>query len=150
MHLPKANSPEGKRMDCSRLDIPGESLERMLLDGPLRDVQNNMYECKWNKLWTHIFQSADQLRMYSVCGLVSNFFPSYGRKIKVRKNGRQKRGSCFATLLQIELNSDDARLTIHESNLSCNKSGCCRLRNDVADSREWFYFLQQTTCMLRV
>ena len=74
MHLPKANSPEGKRMDCSRLDIPGESLERMLLDGPLRDVQNNMYECKWDKLWTHIFQSADQLRMYSVCGLVSTFF----------------------------------------------------------------------------
>ena len=39
-----------------------------------------------------------------------DFFPSYWRKIKVRKYGRQKRGSCFTTLLQIELNSDDARL----------------------------------------
>ena len=59
-------------MDCSRLDIPGESLERMLLDGPLRGVENNMYECTWDKLWTNTFQSADQLR--SVCGLVSTFF----------------------------------------------------------------------------
>ena len=122
MHLPKANSPEGKRMDCSRLDIPGESLERMLLDGPLRDVDNNLYECTWDKLWTHIFQSADQEGCMWSC---FDFFPSYRRKIKVRKKGRQKRGSCFATLLQIELNSDDARFNIHESNLSCNKSGCC-------------------------
>ena len=75
MHLPKANSPEGKRMDCSRLDIPGESLERMLLDGPLREVENNVYECTWDKLWTHIFQSADQLRMYSA-GCKENHFYS--------------------------------------------------------------------------
>ena len=34
----------------------------------------------------------------------------------------------FATLLQNELNSHVARLTTHESNLSCNKSGCWKLR----------------------
>ena len=36
------------------------------------------------------------------------------------------------------------------SNLSCNKSGCCRVRKVVAESREWFYFLQQNLYMLRV
>ena len=57
MHLPKANSPEGKRMDCSRLDIPGESLERMLLDGPLRDVENNVYECTYETNFGHTYSS---------------------------------------------------------------------------------------------
>ena len=32
---------------------------------------------------------------------------------KVPKNGQQKRATCFATLLQNELNSDVARFTIH-------------------------------------
>ena len=32
------------------------------------------------------------------------------------------RANCFAILLQNELNSDVARFTTHESNLSCNKS----------------------------
>ena len=41
-----------------------------------------------------------------------------------------------ATLLQNEFNSDIARFTTHESNLSCNKSACCRLRKVVAESRE--------------
>ena len=31
----------------------------------------------------------------------------------------KKRANCFATLLQIELHSDVARFTTHESNLSC-------------------------------
>ena len=36
------------------------------------------------------------------------------------------------------------------SNLSCNKSGCCRQLKVVAESREQFYFLQQNLYMLRV
>ena len=36
------------------------------------------------------------------------------------------------------------------SNLSCNKSGCCRVRKVVAESWEWFYFLHQNLYTLRV
>ena len=46
----------------------------------------------------------------------------------------QKRAFCF-TLLQNELNTDVARLTTQESNLSCNKSRCCRWQKVVAESR---------------
>ena len=47
------------------------------------------------------------------------------------------------------LYSDVARFTTHESNLSCNKSVCCRLRKVVAESRELFYFLQENLYNLR-
>ena len=47
----------------------------------------------------------------------------------------QKRGFCFITLLQNELNTDVARLTAQESNLPCNKSRCCRWQKVVAESR---------------
>ena len=33
--------------------------------------------------------------------------------VKVRKNGQQKRATCFALLLQNNLNSDVARFTTH-------------------------------------
>ena len=33
--------------------------------------------------------------------------------LKLRKNGQQKRATCFATLLQNELNSDVARFAKH-------------------------------------
>ena len=33
--------------------------------------------------------------------------------LKVRKNGQQKRATCFATLLYNELNSDVTRFTTH-------------------------------------
>ena len=46
----------------------------------------------------------------------------------------QKLAFCF-TLLQNELNTDVARLTTQESNLSCNKSRCCRWQKVVAESR---------------
>ena len=36
------------------------------------------------------------------------------------------------------------------SNMSCSKSVCCRVRKVVAESREWFYFLQQNLYTLRV
>ena len=36
--------------------------------------------------------------------------------------------ACFVTLLQKELKSDVARFTANNSNLSCIKSGCCKLR----------------------
>ena len=39
------------------------------------------------------------------------------------KMGNQKRASCFATLMQNELNCDVERFTTYESNLYCNKSG---------------------------
>ena len=44
------------------------------------------------------------------------------------------------------------RCTFYQSpsNLSCNKSGCCKLRKVVAESRELFYFLHQNLYMLRV
>ena len=41
---------------------------------------------------------------------------------------QQKPASSFATLLLNELNSVVARFTTHESNLSCNKSGCWKLQ----------------------
>ena len=47
-------------------------------------------------------------------------------------------------------NSDFARFTTPESNLSCNKSGCFRLKKVVAERREWFYFLPQHLYILRV
>ena len=37
--------------------------------------------------------------------------------IKLRKNGQQKRATCFATLLQNELKNYVARFTTHQSNL---------------------------------
>ena len=46
----------------------------------------------------------------------------------------QKRAFCFK-LLQNKLNTDVARLTTQESNLSCNKSRCCRWQKVVAESR---------------
>ena len=38
--------------------------------------------------------------------------------------GNKKHATCLATLLQNELNSDVARFTNHDSNLSCYKSSC--------------------------
>ena len=49
---------------------------------------------------------------------------SRDKSLKLRTNGQQKRTTCFATLLQNKLNSHVERFTTHESNLSCNKSGC--------------------------
>ena len=40
--------------------------------------------------------------------------------VEVRLNRQQKRGTCFASLLQSELKSDVAHVTTQESNLSCN------------------------------
>ena len=37
-------------------------------------------------------------------------------------NGQQKLATCLSKLLQHEFNSDVARFTTHESNLSCSKS----------------------------
>ena len=34
-------------------------------------------------------------------------------------------------------------MATHEPNQSCNKSGCYKLLKIVAESREYFYFLQQ-------
>ena len=52
----------------------------------------------------------------------------------LRKNGQHKRATYFETLLLNELKSDDARFTIHESKLSCNKSSCFRLWEVVTES----------------
>ena len=42
--------------------------------------------------------------------------------------GQQQRVSCFPTLLRNDLNlSDVVHFTTHDSNLSCNKSGFCKL-----------------------
>ena len=48
------------------------------------------------------------------------------RKEVTVKTGNKNVGIVFATMLQNELYSDIARFTTLESNLSCNKSGCCR------------------------
>lgn len=43
-------------------------------------------------------------------------------------NGQQERVSCFPTLLRNDLNlSDVVHFTTHDSSLSCNKSGFCKL-----------------------
>ena len=48
-----------------------------------------------------------------------------------------KRATKTRNLLQNELKVYVARFTNHESNLPCNKTGCCSLRKVVAGSREW-------------
>ena len=47
---------------------------------------------------------------------------------KLRYKRQQKSATCLATLLQNELKDDAVHFTTHESNLSCNKAGCCKLR----------------------
>ena len=43
-------------------------------------------------------------------------------------HGQQERVSCFPTFLRNDLNlSDVVHFTTHDSNLSCNKSGFCKL-----------------------
>ena len=46
------------------------------------------------------------------------------RKEATVKTGNKNVRIVFATMLQNELDSDIARFTTLESNLSCNKSGC--------------------------
>ena len=47
---------------------------------------------------------------------------------KLKYKRQQKGATCFATLLQNELKDNVAHSTTHESNLSSNKSDCCKLR----------------------
>ena len=47
---------------------------------------------------------------------------------KLKYKRQQKGATCLATLLKNELKDDVAHLTIRESNLSPNKSDCCKLR----------------------
>ena len=56
--------------------------------------------------------------------------------VNVRWNRQQKRGTCFASLLQSKLKSDVAHVTTQESNLSCNKWVCFKLRKVLAKSRQ--------------
>lgn len=49
-------------------------------------------------------------------------------KAKLKYKGQQKGANCFAAVLQNALKDDVAHLTTHESNLSSNKSDCCKLR----------------------
>ena len=72
-------------------------------------------------------------------------------QLRYSKTDTKKRSTCFATLLQNELNSDVGLFIVDELNPSSNKSaGCCRLRKVVAESRDQFYFLQQNLHMLRI
>ena len=64
--------------------------------------------------------------------------------LQVFENGQEERATCFSILLQKELNSDVARVTTHESNLSRNERGSRRLGKVVAEGRDYVYFLQQT------
>ena len=60
-------------------------------------------------------------------------------------------GISLTSLLLLLLNSDVARFTTHEFNLSCNKSGCCRLLNllQKVENTE-VYILQQNLYILCV
>ena len=71
----------------------------------------------------------------------ASFQPS---TLSVFGNGQEERATCFSILLQKELNSDVARVTTHESNLSRNERGSRRLGKVVAEGRDYVYFLQQT------
>ena len=66
---------------------------------------------------------------------ISVIFKRYKKqnRLRVQLTGQQKRATCLAILLQNELSSDVARFTTHESDLSWNKSGCCRLRKVFAE-----------------
>ena len=70
--------------------------------------------------------------------------------LRYRVNGQQRRATCFATLPQNELFEKRCCASCPQSNLSCNKSGCCRLRKVVAVTREQLYILEQNLHMLRV
>ena len=48
------------------------------------------------------------------------------RKEATVKTGNKNVRVVFATMLQNELDSDIACFTTLDSNLSCNKSGCCK------------------------
>ena len=62
---------------------------------------------------------------------------------------KTRKCNLFCNIDTKKLNSGVARFTTCESNLSCSKSLCCRLRKVVAESREWFYFLKENLYMLR-
>ena len=72
-----------------------------------------------------LIHSPYRLRQVQLCHFENQ--ESICARVKLRQNGQQKRSTCFAPLLQKELNSDVVCFTTHESNLSCNKSGCCKL-----------------------
>ena len=57
-------------------------------------------------------------------------------KMYMADQRQQKRATCFGLLLQNQLKSDVAHFTTHESNLSWNKSACCKVRKFVAENRE--------------
>jgi len=63
-------------------------------------------------------------------------------------NGTVKRAAKTCKLFLLE--SNVARFTTYESNLSCNKLGCCKQRKVLAEIKEYFCYLQQKMHMLRV
>ena len=71
----------------------------------------------------------------------------FGSKGTIKRKTRKC--NLFCNIDTKKLNSGVARFTTCESNLSCSKSLCCRLRKVVAESREWFYFLKENLYMLR-
>ena len=60
-------------------------------------------------------------------------------KLKLRWNRQQKSATCFSTSLQNYLKSDPARLTTHESNLSCITS--CSVLQLAKRRTKLFYYL---------
>ena len=68
--------------------------------------------------------------------------------------GTVKRATKTCNLLcnipaQNQLNSYDACFTTHESNLSFNKSGCCRFQIVVSERRGYSYTFYYKICVLR-
>ena len=63
------------------------------------------------------------------------------RTLKVRKYAQQNHATCRATVLRCKLQSDVARISTLVTTCHATKKTCCRLKNFVAKSRKYFYFL---------
>ena len=64
--------------------------------------------------------------------------------------GTVKRATCFATVTFLHSIPMYACFTTHESNLSFNKSDCCRLQIAVSESRKYSYTFCYKICVLCV
>ena len=95
--------------------------------GTVYSVSNSLLGWSANSRIKTVKEQSEKLIIKRVLIAFSKQFCLVSRETRVLsygKTGNKKRATCFATLLQNKLNSHVERFTTHESNLSCNKSGC--------------------------
>ena len=95
--------------------------------GTVYSVSNSLLGWSANSRIKTVKEQSEKLIIKRVLIAFSKQFCLVSRETRVLsygKTGNEKRATCFATLLQNKLNSHVERFTTHESNRSCNKSGC--------------------------